>query len=212
MRPAVLWLHGLGDTGAGWKGAFGPLSNKATFIHPDAPVQPVSSPVHQGEEMTSWFDITTWPLGLAEPEGPAGTAETVTNIHSKLEDIEASGVPSNKIVLGGFSQGGAVAILAGLTYPRALGGIVAISGWGLYREGLPERVHEANKATPMHFSVGKGDPIVTFPLTKRSGEILQSILGERVNIVHAGRAMHPPDQMEMMAAARFIASTLELEV
>lgn len=211
MKPSVIWLHGLGDTGAGWRGAFGPLTKMCNWLHPDAPVQAVTSPVHQGEKMTSWFDIKTWPLGTAEPENPTGTAETVARIHKMLEDEEAKGIPSNRIVLGGFSQGGSVAILAGLSYPRKLGGIVAISGWGLYRDSLPSKVHEANKDTPMHYSVGMGDPIVTFPLTKQSGEVLQSILKGSINVMHVERSMHPPDQMELMAAARFIASTLELD-
>ena len=87
--PAVLWLHGLGDSGSGWKGAFGPLTKQATFHHPTAPEQPVTSPVHQGEVMTSWFDIKLWPLGLSEPQdGTVATQmdETVANIHKKLEE------------------------------------------------------------------------------------------------------------------------------
>lgn len=75
MMPAVLWLHGLGDTGAGWEGAFGALAQKATFHHPDAPIQAVS--VQGGAKMTSWFDINTWPISLQEPEGPAGIEATV---------------------------------------------------------------------------------------------------------------------------------------
>ena len=210
MKPSVLWLHGLGDTGSGWRGAFGPLANKANFHHPDAPVQAVNSPVHGGERMTSWFDIMTWPIGLDEPEGPTGIEETVQSIHAKLGEIEASGVSSTSIVLGGFSQGGCVALLAGLTYPRTLGGIVSISGWGVYRESLPGKVHEANKATPTFYSVGMGDPIVTFPLTKKSGEVLKGIMGDAITVNHAQRGSHPPDQSEMMGAAQFIKAQLQL--
>ena len=208
LKPAVLWLHGLGDTGAGWKGAFGPLAKQADFHHPTAPEQPVTSPVHQGEVMTSWFDIQGWPLGLSEPEGPPGIEETVTVIHQKLDSIAESGVPHDKIVLGGFSQGGAVSILAGLTYPKRLAGIVAISGWCVYREQLAERVHEANRHTPIFLSVGIGDPIVTFPLTKASGELLQKTLGDHVIANHADRPMHPPEHGELMGAAQFIKAQL----
>lgn len=210
MKPAVLWLHGLGDTGSGWKGAFGPLTTAATFFHPDAPVQAVNSPVHQGEVMTSWFDILTWPIGIKEPEGPAGIEETVKRIHAQLDEIEASGVPTSKIVLGGFSQGGTASILAGLTYPKRLAGIVSISGWGAYRESLHEKVVDANKATPLFYSAGVGDPIVTHPLTKRTGEVLEKICSE-ASVSFAKRSMHPPDQGEMMAAASFIAACLELK-
>jgi predicted esterase len=178
------------------------------FHHPTAPVQAVTSPVHGGETMTSWFDIKTWPIGLAEPEGPTGIEESVKGVHEQLDAIVAGGVPSQKILLGGFSQGGTVSILAGLTYPKPLAGIVSISGWGAYREGLAAKVHEANKATPMFYSVGTGDPIVTFPLTQKSGEILQSILGEQVTVNHAKRPQHPPGPTELSAAAQFMAAQL----
>ena len=208
--PDVLWIHGLGDTGAGWEGAFGPLANKANFHHPTAPTQGVT--FSGGERMTSWFDIVTWPIGLDEPEGPEGIDDdAVKAIHAKLDAMENS----EKTILGGFSQGGTVAILAGLSYPKKLAGIVSISGWCAYRETMAEKVNEANKATPILLSVGKGDPIVTFPLTKKSGELLQSIqiaaTGEdNVHVIHANRAGHPPGPSEMQAAGAFIMSQLGL--
>jgi len=207
--PAVLWLHGLGDTGAGWEGAFGALAQKATFHHPDAPIQAVS--VQGGAKMTSWFDINTWPISLQEPEGPAGIEATVKAVHQKLDAIVDGGVPSDKILLGGFSQGGTVSMLAALTYPKKLAGIVAISGWGAYRDSLPAKVSDSvNSKTPMLYTVGDGDPIVTFPLTKKTGEVLQSIMGDSVSVVHARRSGHPPGRAEMDSVAKFIASTLEL--
>ena len=130
--------------------------------------------------------------------------------HSQLKELEDSGVPSSQIVIGGFSQGGNLAILAGLSYPRKLAGICSISGWGAYRENLASHVNEANKETPLHYSVGVGDPIVTFPLTKQTGEALQKVLGDHVRISHVERAMHPPGQEEMMAAAAFIGEALDM--
>ncbi len=57
-----------------------------------------------GGRCTSWFDIVTWPVGLAEPEGPTGIDDTVKRVHKMLEEIEADGIPSNRILIGGFSQ------------------------------------------------------------------------------------------------------------
>ena len=65
-KPAVLWLHGLGDTGAGWQGAFGPLAAAATFHHPTAPTAPVT--INGGMQSTSWMDLKSFPVDLSEPE------------------------------------------------------------------------------------------------------------------------------------------------
>jgi predicted esterase len=207
---AVLWFHGLGYTGQGWEGAFGPLTRAAKWYHPTAPVQPVNSVVHGGMEMHSWFDIRTWPISVDEPEGPAGIGASVAAAHEQLRDIESTGVPASNIMIGGFSQGGVLAILAGLSYPKKLAGICSISGWGAYRASLASHVHEENRETPLHFSVGIGDPIVSFPLTKQTGEVLQKVVGEHVRIEHVERETHPPGQEEMMSAANFICEVLDV--
>lgn len=204
---AVVWLHGLGDSGAGWKGAFGGLSRRLSFHHPDSPVQPVT--IEQGARMPSWFDIAVWPLGLSEPEGPQGIDESVQRVHGIIAEIESKGIPSHKILVGGFSQGGALSILAGLTYPRKLAGVASISGWCAYRTGLKDKVHPSNAQLPMLLTVGTGDPIVTLPLTSASGEILKSILGESFTFSAVKRGEHQPALSEMQAVGKFIESCLE---
>lgn len=169
-------------------------------------MQPVT--IDNGGQTTSWFDLVTWPLSLAEPEGPAGIDTSVAQIHSMIDDLVESGVPSTKIVLGGFSQGGTLSILCGLTYSKPLGGVVSISGWAAYREALPSKVSDANKQLPMLFSVGTADPVVSFALGSASGQILRQVLGDSVSVSHVQRGMHQPDQAEMGAAGQFIASRL----
>ena len=126
-KPAVLWLHGLGDTGAGWQGAFGPLAAAATFHHPTAPAAPVT--INGGMQSTSWMDLKSFPVDLSEPEAGSDFDATVASVHGMLEQIEADGTPAEQILIGGFSQGGATSLAAGLAYPRRLAGIVSISGW-----------------------------------------------------------------------------------
>ena len=126
-KPAVLWLHGLGDTGAGWQGAFGPLAAAATFHHPTAPTAPVT--INGGMQSTSWMDLKSFPVDLSEPEAGSDFDATVASVHGMLEQIEADGTPAEQILIGGFSQGGATSLAAGLAYPRRLAGIVSISGW-----------------------------------------------------------------------------------
>lgn len=206
---AVIWLHGLGDTGAGWSGSFGPVLDEVPgvqFFHPTAPTQRVT--INPGEATTSWFDLKTWPIDLAEPEGPAGMEETVGMLHAKIKELERDGIPANRVVLGGFSQGGTAALLAGLTFPNQLAGIVSISGWASYREGLPGKVDVANSGVPCLFCCGTSDPVVAFTLTKKSGEILESILGDSMSVMHVNRAMHQPLNSETKAAQDFMIRVL----
>lgn len=211
---AVLWLHGLGDTGAGWKGSFSSLKRKVSsveFHHPTAPEQPLTC--DGGSRTNSWFDITTWnppvkPIGLDEPDDPKGMDETVKFVHNTLAEIEKDGVPSERIVIGGFSQGGTACILAGLTYPKKLGGVVSISGWATRREKLAGTVSPANKELPILYCYGSYDEVVDNLLAKKSIETLQPILGDNLQVVEANRVMHQPDAIEMDAAIDFMAKTL----
>ena len=185
-KPAVLWLHGLGDTGAGWQGAFGPLATAATFHHPTAPTAPVT--INGGMQSTSWMDLKTFPVDTAEPQAGADFDATVSSVHAMLEEIEQGGTPADQVVIGGFSQGGATSIASGLSYPRRLAGIVSISGWAAYRDDFTSRVNAANAATPMLFTCGTGDPVVDYTLTKRSGEMVTEALGDAVRAAPVPRA------------------------
>ena len=112
-------------------------------------------------------------------------------------------LPRN-VVLGGFSQGGSLALCAGLAYPVSLGGIVSISGWGTHRSAFADHVHPAQRQTPVLFSCGTADPVVDFELTKLSGNLLAATLGDTVTVTHAQRKAHPPKRPEMDAAVAFM--------
>mmetsp|Transcript_31262 Transcript_31262/g.72909 ORF Transcript_31262/g.72909 Transcript_31262/m.72909 type:complete len:213 (-) Transcript_31262:171-809(-) len=204
-KAAVLWLHGLGDEGPSWRGAFSAVDRMVKdikWVHPTAPEQEVS--IQDGEICTSWFDIKTWPIGLKEPEGATGIDKTVVSVHKMLEKLEAEGYPSERIILGGFSQGGTVSLLAGLSYPRRLGGVVSISGWLTYRAAFAEKVSEAGKSVPCLFTCGKGDPVVTHEITKESASILEGLLGSNVTCLHANRFEHFQNAEEQRAVEDFM--------
>eukprot|EP00933_Yihiella_yeosuensis_P061396 TRINITY_DN64199_c0_g1_i1.p1 TRINITY_DN64199_c0_g1~~TRINITY_DN64199_c0_g1_i1.p1 ORF type:complete len:215 (+),score=46.37 TRINITY_DN64199_c0_g1_i1:71-715(+) len=207
---AVIWLHGLGDVGESWMGAFSAVASQVPnvkFHHPTAPESPLTC--DGGGKTTSWFDITTWrpplrPIGLAEPDCPAGLDETVKFLHEKFEELEKQGVPAEKIVVGGFSQGGVSALAAGLSYPKKLGGIVSISGWATYRDSLATMISEPNKSLPVLYLAGTDDNVICSELSKKSGELFSSILGESATVVHTKRSMHQPARSEMSAANDFM--------
>ncbi|CAE8654454.1 unnamed protein product, partial [Polarella glacialis] len=113
---SVIFLHGLGDSGGGWTSLRrdAPLE-WARWSFPDAPEQAVSC--NGGHRMPSWFDIEELPLSERETVGsPRGIDAAVSAVHAMLRQSESLGFPAHRTILGGFSQGAALALLAGLSY------------------------------------------------------------------------------------------------
>ena len=112
MTSLVVWLHGLGDTGDGWRHLRGELGlSGPKYCFPDAPIQAVTC--NGGMEMTSWMDLDDIPVTPSLPDDVEGLERSKKRIHAVLDEAVASGTPSTSIVLGGFSQGAAMALLAG---------------------------------------------------------------------------------------------------
>ena len=210
-RAAVVWLHGVGDTGAGWEGKWHNVSQQRPgleFHHPTAPNGPVAA--RGGQRLTRWFHLHTWPVTLEEPDPPASLDAAVKTVHDLLETIILSGVPSEHVLLGGFSQGGAAALEAGLRFPSRLAGLCSISGWLACRANATEQLHACNRQVPIFFSYGTADPIVSFQLARASGSALASLGGreregaECTCVMQVDRAAHAPKQKELVAAGAFM--------
>lgn len=110
MTKLILWLHGLGDSGAGWSHLKRELSlgDRVRYLHPDAPTSPVTC--NGGYRMTSWMDLDTIPVSLSLPDDEEGLKASSAIIHALLDKEVAAGTPSTDIVVGGFSQGAAMAL------------------------------------------------------------------------------------------------------
>ncbi len=123
----VIWLHGLGDDGNGWSqvvGALGlPRAKAVRFLFPHAPVMPVT--INNGMVMRAWYDIRE--ANLNSRADLAGVRRSQAHVEALIAREVARGVPSRRIVLAGFSQGGAIALYAGLRHAERLAGIVALS-------------------------------------------------------------------------------------
>jgi len=206
-KKAVLWIHGLGDTGESWKGAFNVKG--VEWHHPTAPTRPVSC--NGMSQTTSWFDIKRIPVDVKEPEEPKDFDATVASVHSMLEGIEKSGVPASNILLGGFSQGGATSLQAGLSYSKRLAGVISISGWCPNRSDVSAWISEAGKETPVLMCCGDGDPVVDISVTKLSAVRLGEALGANLEAMYPKRPMHQPDEEEMDAVERFMKVNLRGE-
>ena len=127
--PLIIWLHGLGDTGRGWNHLKHELRlpQAVRYAFPDAPDAPVTC--NGGYVMTSWMDLETIPIGNGLPDDAKGLADSTQIIHALIDAEVAKGTASEDIVLGGFSQGGAMALLAGYSYAKRLAGVACLSGW-----------------------------------------------------------------------------------
>jgi phospholipase/carboxylesterase len=152
----VVWLHGLGADGHDFEPVVPILGlPRARFVFPHAPRAPVT--INGGMVMPAWYDIVAIGGGGANE---ADVRRSAKQLQALLEREEQRGVPADRIILAGFSQGAAMALHVGTRYPRGLRGIMALSG---YEVLPPTRVREetpANRMTPMLFCHGTADPLV----------------------------------------------------
>jgi phospholipase/carboxylesterase len=160
---SVVWLHGLGADGSDFVPVVDELrlpdALSVRFVFPHAALRPVT--VNAGYVMRAWYDIKSFtPEGRADS---AGLAESVQRVHRYLEAETDSGVAADRIVLAGFSQGGAVALSAGLRYPKRLAGVLALSCYLPFPARLAVERSEANADVPLLLCHGAWDPVV--PMT-----------------------------------------------
>eukprot|EP00667_Euglena_gracilis_P017902 EG_transcript_18914 len=203
----VIFLHGLGDTGYGWQDAMEaiqPLLPHTKFILPTAPQAPVT--LNMGMKMPSWFDIKSLDdIGDEELEGLDETVSRVWNlIDTEVEDMK---IPASRIVLGGFSQGGASAIYAGYTYKNALAGVMGLSSW-LPRDGVFEKTaNPITKDVPFLLCHGKDDEVVRFEFGEDCFKKLQG--SGRNGEFQSFRALgHSLNMDELRAVAKWLTNRL----
>lgn len=158
-ESSVIWLHGLGASGHDFEPVVPHLGlPKTRFVFPHAPQRPVT--INMGMVMPAWYDI----LSMA---GSGGIREPIDHVRTSQAQVEAliqrecdRGTPPERIVVAGFSQGGAIANWVGLRYPKALAGIMVLSAYELFPDTLAEEASPANAKTPMLFCHGSLDPMV----------------------------------------------------
>ncbi len=172
---SVIWLHGLGADG----NDFAPIVPELVaptwpalrFVFPHAPVRPVT--VNGGMPMRAWYDIVG--VDLVSRQDESGMRASVASVDALIARENERGVPTGRILLAGFSQGGAIALSAGLRHANRLAGIIALSTYLPMQGSFAEERTTANAVTPIFWGHGTGDPIV--PLTRgvSSRDLLQSL-------------------------------------
>ncbi|WP_281213385.1 alpha/beta hydrolase [Shewanella insulae] len=171
-RACVIWLHGLGDSGAGFAPVVPllglPDELGVRFIFPHAPSMPVT--INQGYVMPAWYDIKG--MEVDNRADMAGVLASELAITALIEEQIASGVPSDKIVLAGFSQGGVMSLFTGLRFSKRLAGIMALSCYLPTGNALPDNLSDANRDTPLLQQHGEQDEVVPLALGHSAFELI----------------------------------------
>ncbi len=170
---AVIWLHGLGADGHDFEPIIPELrldpGISIRFVFPHAPMMPVT--INQGFVMRAWFDIRTANIGAeVDEKGIRASAKLVDNLIATEID---NGIAPERIVLAGFSQGGAIVLQAGLRYEKQLGGIMALSAFLPLADSLESEKSDANVATPIFQAHGSEDPVVPVDLAYGAQKVLE---------------------------------------
>jgi len=173
-KGTVIWMHGLGADGWDFVPIAGELglpdSVPVRFVFPHAPVRPVT--VNNGYEMRAWYDIKAFtPEGRADAAGLAEASQRVAGYIRAEQDL---GIPAARVVLAGFSQGGAVALHAGLRHPERLAGILALSAYLPFPATLAAERSAANSGVPLLLCHGREDPVVPFGMGTEGRDVLQA--------------------------------------
>ncbi|NIM26891.1 MAG: carboxylesterase [Gammaproteobacteria bacterium] len=176
---SVIWLHGLGADGHDFEPIVAELGVEATrtvrYVFPHAPRIPVT--INAGMVMRAWYDIADTDLSNRADE--SGVRASARILEDLIEAELAKGLESTRILLAGFSQGGAIALHTGLRYPKPLAGILALSTYLPLEQAAREERHDANREIPIFLAHGSRDPVIPLALSDHSRRFLVS-LGYRV--------------------------------
>jgi phospholipase/carboxylesterase len=204
---AIVWMHGLGDDGHGWSQVVPalrlPPHLAARFLFPHAPIMPVT--INNGMQMRAWYDIRQ--ANLEERADIEGVRRSAALVGALLERERVRGIATDRMILAGFSQGGAIALYAGLRLRARLAGIVALSTYLIAADRAVAEASPENRAVPIFMAHGRHDQVVAFPWAERSRDVLEA--GGWPVEWHAYPMDHEAAADEIEACGAFIARVLE---
>jgi phospholipase/carboxylesterase len=172
---SVIWLHGLGADGNDFVPIVRELDLEGVppirFLFPHAPTMPVT--INNGYVMRAWYDI----LGteLVKREDEKGLRNSQALVEALIAAERARGVPSERIVLAGFSQGCAMTLQTGLRHPEKLAGLLCLSGYVPLAGAIAAERHAANHATPIFMAHGRADNVIPVSRAEASRDLLVSL-------------------------------------
>jgi phospholipase/carboxylesterase len=173
-NAAVIWLHGLGADGHDFEPIVPeivrPGERAWRFVFPNAPVRPVT--INGGMRMRAWYDITG--LDRKALEDVTGFRDTDVQVRQLITKEGERGIPPNRIVLAGFSQGGAVSLYTAPRFPEKLAGVMALSCYLPGHASFMAERAAANDATPIFMAHGQGDATLPIVMGLQSREFLKA--------------------------------------
>ncbi len=175
---AIIWMHGLGADG----NDFAPIAPEldlgelpgVRFIFPHAPMRPVT--INNGHVMRAWYDVSFGDLeGKSRKADEQGVCASQAAIGKLIARENQRGIASHKIVIAGFSQGGAIALQTGLRYAERLAGVMALSTYLPLAGSLPSEASAQNKDVPIFYAHGTYDPVIALPMATMSRDRLREL-------------------------------------
>jgi phospholipase/carboxylesterase len=168
-RASIIWMHGLGADG----NDFVPLADEIAlpiavrYIFPHAPMMPVS--INGGYVMRAWYDILD---AAIRREDETGVRASQQSVEALLAREKSRGIGASRIVLAGFSQGGAIALQTGLRHGERLAGVMALSTYVPLADQLAAEASQANRAVPIFMAHGTADPMIAYSRAEASRDLL----------------------------------------
>jgi len=173
VNASIIWLHGLGADGNDFAALVPQLRLPASFgirfIFPHAPSIPVT--INNGFVMPAWYDIKEMDIDRHVDEGQL--QQSAARVHDFIDREIERGVDSSRIIVAGFSQGGAVSFEAGLSYPKPLAGIMALSTYFATADSV--KVNSIQNSIPIMICHGSMDPVVPEMLGRKSEATLRGL-------------------------------------
>ncbi|KAG0220346.1 hypothetical protein BGX33_000021 [Mortierella sp. NVP41] len=170
----VIFMHGFGDSGAGWAPVGEQLSTyvpHVKFIFPNAPALPITA--NGGMLTPAWYDIKAI-ASIQHEQDEQGLLRSRQQVMQLIrEEVDKNNIPANRIVLGGFSQGSVLSLFAALTSEYKFGGVTALSGYVPLHTKIMTMVSEANRKTPIFWGHGDADQVVKYKYGEQSVEFLK---------------------------------------
>jgi phospholipase/carboxylesterase len=172
---SVIWLHGLGADGNDFVPIVGELDLTGgpaiRFVFPHAPTIPVT--INNGYVMRAWYDILGTDIVRREDE--VGLRRSQTMVEHLISQEKSRGIPADRIILAGFSQGCAMALQTGLRHPEKLAGLLCLSGYLPLHATVGTERHSANHDTPIFLAHGRDDPVIPIDRAEKSRDMLQAL-------------------------------------
>lgn len=170
-NASIIWLHGLGADGHDFEPIVTALDlPEVRFILPHAPYRAVT--LNNGYEMRAWYDI--YGLSPDSPQDEPGIRQSQNEIETLISLEKTRGIEAKRIVLAGFSQGGAIALHTALRHEDSLAGVLALSSYLPLKTRLKDEAHIANQGLPIFMAHGSFDNIISMETAQLSAQLLLS--------------------------------------